>query len=67
MAFIAADRPPAVVGCRLDDVDSPAAIVDLDALEGNIARALAMVPPVSARVGRGGGAANSRCPLARRA
>ena len=31
-------RPPAEIGMTLDEVDTPALIVDLDAFEGNLKR-----------------------------
>ena len=32
-------RPPAEIGMPLDEVDTPALIIDLDAVERNLARA----------------------------
>lgn len=54
MPFVAADRPPAAVGDPLHDVDTPAAVVDLDALDANIAAAAGAAraagpPPVRVR------------------
>ncbi len=41
--FVAADIPPARVGQPLNEVDTPACLVDLDALERNIKTAVAMI------------------------
>lgn len=45
--FIAADRPPAVVGAPVETVETPAALVDLDALEGNIVAAAELLRRVA--------------------
>ena len=37
-------RPPAEIGMTLDEVDTPALIVDLDAFEGNLKRLADRVP-----------------------
>jgi 3-hydroxy-D-aspartate aldolase len=42
-AYIAADIPPARVGDSLSDVDTPAALLDMDAVDDNILLACALV------------------------
>jgi D-serine deaminase-like pyridoxal phosphate-dependent protein len=48
--FVAANLAPAAVGQALNDVDTPACIVDLDAVEANIRTAIEMVTKASPAV-----------------
>ncbi|HEX2567475.1 MAG TPA: DSD1 family PLP-dependent enzyme [Burkholderiales bacterium] len=43
-------RPPATVGQRLDEVDTPALVLDLDAFEKNLATLAASIKPHGVRV-----------------
>ncbi|MCC7427412.1 MAG: DSD1 family PLP-dependent enzyme [Alphaproteobacteria bacterium] len=45
-----AAHPPARIGDRLEDVDTPALIVDLDAFEHNLDRMAALLAPTGARL-----------------
>ena len=48
-------RPPAEIGMSLDEVDTPALVVDLDAFERNLQR-------LADRVARAGGCGCGRTP-----
>ena len=38
-------RPPAEIGMPLDEVDTPALVIDLDAFERNLRRLSERIPP----------------------
>ena len=45
-------RPPASIGMRIDEVDTPALIVDLDAFDHNLATMMSAVAASGIRVRR---------------